>query len=427
MGRVLWAVILWIPITWRGALAAPLLTLIYHVYFVGRKDEVVGALSRCGLGLMAVLLVLVLGTSVWLRLRRQPSTAASLDLEANVPLRTGYSLGYIAWNPLIKIDLTWQQPAGVSVRAVPVGGRFVEEVTAGQRGTSSDIVRRFRVTDILGLTRFTVCRRAVQEVVIRPYRGPARRMPPLVQYVAGDQKEHPEGRREGDLIEMRRYTPGDPLKLVLWKVYARTGRMLVRMPERAVRPCQKMLSYFVASQGDEATAGIARAMLEGAEPGQDYLFAADGTDSPTRLLREAVDQLVRSAGARSCGGLGLGKFLGQCEAAGGAACVLFVPSEPGPWLGRVAEQLARRRGTCRAIVGIDGLQRPPEDFSLRRLLVSRPASSGAKPADVSQVCQALSKCGAEVWVVDRISGRSYRPTDLPASLAHRNGPSRIRT
>jgi hypothetical protein len=422
----LWALVPWVPITWRGAVALPLLALVYYA-FAERKDQVVRSLTLSGLGLAAMMLVLVIGTSVWLRLRRQPSAAVPLGLEANVPLRTGYSLGHAAWNPLVKIDLAWQRPAGVAVQVVPAGGRFLEQVTASRRGVGAEIVRCFRVTDILGLTRFTVRRRAAQEVLIRPYRGPARRLPPLVQYVAGEQREHPEGRREGDLIEMRSYLPGDPLKLVLWKVYARTGRMLVRMPERAVRPCEKMLIYFVASPGDEAAAGIARAMLEGTEPGQNYLFAADGADSPTRSSREALDQLVRSAGAWSCGGLGLERFLGRCETAGAAACLLFVPSEPGPWLGRVAEQLARHRGSCRAIVGIDGFQLPPEDWSLRQLLVSRPASAGARPVDVSQVCQVLSRCGAEVWVIDRASGRSYRPTDLPAISVPRNGTSRIRT
>ena len=53
---------------------------------------------------------------------------------------------------------------------------------------------------------------------------------------SGDAVSHPAGRQEGELIEMRRYGPGDPLRHVLWKTYARTRRLLVRMHERAISP-----------------------------------------------------------------------------------------------------------------------------------------------------------------------------------------------
>src|SRR5262249_27748597 len=151
------------------------------------------------------------------------------------------------------------------------------------------VVRRFLVSDVFGLGRFTVRRRSAQKIHVRPATGGVNGLELLPQYDRGDLTAHPEGTPEGDLVEMRGYGAGDPLKRVLWKVYARTGRLLVRMPERAVSPCERTLAYLVASLADEPSAGLARAVLESGALGADFLFAADGEENPTSEAREGVE------------------------------------------------------------------------------------------------------------------------------------------
>ena len=166
-------------------------------------------------------------------------------------------------------------------------------MTADGRAFAAEIVRRFVITDNFGLARIRFQRRTLVDVKILPHRGEFK---PgqfnAQQYVAGDQISHPDGPPDGDRIEMRRYVPGDPIKLVLWKVFARTGQLLVRTPERAVNISQKTMLHLISCDGDEPAAGICRGWLEGNSVGIDLLFGSDGDGPPTAINAEMLDQIT---------------------------------------------------------------------------------------------------------------------------------------
>jgi hypothetical protein len=402
----------WCPLSWLGVVAATALPLVFHHYGVGRQDRILLALSAFGLGLLAVSVVLVVLAALGLRLKRQKSLPV-LELEAGVPTRTGIGLALLRWVPWLRVEVEWVQPPGVDVRLVPAGGRLIEEVTARRRGVYGGIVRRFRVTDVLGLARFSLKRRA-GGAVIRPACGAVGRRDLVEQDIPSDQLSDPAGTPDGDRIEMRPYVPGDPLKLILWKLYGRTGRLLVRLPERATAPCEKTLAYLVAADDDEPAAGVARAALENGSLGYDYLFGADGAEAPTPDGRAAVELVVRSAAARGQGGAGLQHFLGQGEKLGIRACVLFVPARPGDWLLRVAAALARHNGPCRVVVGTDGVCGRGGRWWRRWLFRPEPAV-GSREADVRAVCDRLTAAGAAVCVIDRTTGQQHLTAAGPGS------------
>jgi Protein of unknown function DUF58 len=318
---------------------------------------------------------------------------------------TDYRIRLLSWLPLVKVHWTWEQPAGVQVRIVSRWGSLREEVTAEQRAERPNVVRLFVVSDLLGLARFSFRKRQNRELTIAPHRGNLQDLQLVPQHDAGDAQGHPQGPPQGDLLEMRAYAPGDPLKNVLWKVFARTGQLLVRMPERAVQPCERTLAYLVAGPGDEPAAGIARKVLETGMLGRDFLFGADGEDAPTSSVDEAVRQIVRSANAWRYGAVGLEKFLALGAAEGIQACTLFVPARPGSWLNRVAVLLARHPGPFRVLVGVDGLQTGAKRTWLGKLLLWQERSTANQPEEVLQVIEPLQHAGAQVIVVDRTAGK----------------------
>jgi len=224
----------------------------------------------------------------------------------------------------------------------------------------------------------------------------------LTQYTTGDQDAHPEGSPNGDRIEMRRYSPGDPLRLVLWKIYARTGQLLVRMPERAFTPSVRAMTFFVAGKGDEPSANLLRTILEKRLLGPNFLFGADGAAALTSSVPEALDQLLHSVNHRAMGGAGLDQMLDQAEAQGSAACVLFVPSKPGPWLDRVAATVARHRGPFATIIGVDSLQDDSQSILWRRLFLRADRVDGCHKSEVTSVTEVLAASGIQVQVIDRI-------------------------
>lgn len=397
----------WIPLTWLSVIALPVLILLFRIYAMQRQDKIVLAICVCSWGLIALQTAVVLATALWLKLRRERAVEL-LELETGVPKRTGVRLGLMRWNPLIKIEVEWIEPECVTASFVSSGNDIVEEATANDRGRFLRIVRRYRIVDAFGLARFTVRRRMEQSVVIKPNCGRVNGMQLAPQNVPGEQLSDPRGQARGDLVEMRPYAPGDPLKLVLWKQFARSGRLLVRQPEKAVSATQKTLVYLVAADADDPTAGVARALFEQGSL-SDFLFSTDGDEQPTREIAEAADRIVRSSAFRQNGGEALGRFLGKGAKQGYSAAVLFVPCRPGPWLERVAGHLAKSSCPCRVIIGIDGAAKDIRQGFLRRCLFHGDYKPAATLAQLRDVCDRLQGAGVDVYVVDRISGNFGMP------------------
>src|SRR5262249_47290902 len=107
------------PVTVLGLLTVPTLTLLLIFCALAREDRVLLAVCASGLGLLAVAFVSGALTALCLWLRRGEPEPAPLELEAGVPVRTGFGLRLVGWLPLVKVEWTWEQPPGVRVRAVP--------------------------------------------------------------------------------------------------------------------------------------------------------------------------------------------------------------------------------------------------------------------------------------------------------------------
>lgn len=400
----------WVPLTLLGAIGILVLFLV-RLWAKDHHDLILAGGCLFGLVLAGLGLMLVLSVTVWLRLRREKPLPV-LEMETGVACLTGFQLGLVRWLPLLHIDVNWETPEEVTARFVPGPGGLVEEVTPRERAWGDTVVRRLTVRDIFGLARFSFRRRHIQKTRVLPACGRAQPSWFLEQFRPGDQLGHPAGKPEGDLIEMRRYVPGDPLKLVLWKVYARTGKMLVRVPERAVSPSDRMMIYLVAGRGDEPAAGILRTGLEGGCLGKEFIFGADenmslarGKEAFVRTQHEAIERIVRSSAARTNGGEGLGGFLEHGESQGTNACLLFVPHRPGAWLERVADAV-RRGGPYRAVVGVDGMRQHVQHGLLHRMFLSEAAGSEARTDEVREIVKRLNAVGVEAVVIDRITGET---------------------
>ena len=394
IGRGLRTALGWLPITLRGLTAVPILVAVLYYYGVLRQDQIVLSMAACGLFLTGAAVVVLFQSALWIRIRLglcRPSEM--LRIEAGTATRTGFSLGRAHWNPLLKIDVAWELPEDVEVRTVSVWGRLEEEVTATARAFSGQVVRRVRVSDVLGLARVTFRLRQSQSVRILPARGQVGELERIGQLSPGEGVGHPQGRPGDDLIETRKYGAGDPLKLVLWKVYGRTGRLMVRTPERSVAESDKVLGYFVAGPSDDRSAEIARSVLESGWFGAHLFFGADGAETVARKVTDAVESVARSASARAEAGQRLSSFLGRGAETGVQACVLFVPARTGAWLRRVVETLRSFPGPFQVVVGVDERNLAAPTSRLRRWLCAGSQGHG-DVAEVRKIVEAFDAVGA---------------------------------
>lgn len=407
----------WLPLTGLGALvAAAALTGLWQLG-QKRQDLVIYVAGLGAVGLVAVCVLSVSVTAVVVAARWKQVLRPEERAEAGQPSPTGFSLPALSWLPLVSLRWTWAEPERVELAIRPSRGRLREEVTYRERGEHVRTVRRVLVEDSFGLARIAVTLVEPCTRTVLPARGRPPTAPLLRALAGGDAVSHPAGPPDGDLIEMRRYAPGDPMKRILWKTFARSRNLMVRLPERAIAPTHRTLAFLVAGEGDEPPAALARLALESQALGPDWRFGADGSQGEAKRLVDALPLIVKSRAARGSGGDGLGPFLERSPDAHSARCVLFVPPRPGRWLGPVEREVKRRGGSVEVVVGVDGVREAERRPRWRRPAVwllsdDDRAADAAHPDELERVCRALAAAGARVTVIDRPSGKVYGRTAL---------------
>jgi hypothetical protein len=205
---------------------------------------------------------------------------------------------------------------------------------------------------------------------------------------------------------MRAYGHGDPMRHVLWKTFARSRRLLVRMPERAIAPSPTTVAFLVAGPGDEPSCGTARLYLERNLFGTDFLFGADGAAAPAKDRDTALDQIIDSAQAE--GGVALDVLGKNIDPMRLASCVVFAPAVDGPWRERVVQFAARLPAPPTVVIGVDGVPPSAPRSRLSRLLVRKAADGdrdGRALAGVPRLREELEASGLRVQIVHRSTGQ----------------------
>lgn len=359
-----------------------------------------------GLVLVCAVLVALGALSVWRGVRSKPATAP-LRLETTHPVATGLLVPRLGRWLLLEVRVDWLEPGDVLVALEPRDGWLAEVVTPGTRGRHERLVRRFTVEDVFGLAQVRFTLEWAQGLVIVP--AVAARVSELLPSRAfGDAVAHPAGREEGDLVEMRHYAPGDSLRHILWKTFARTRRLLVRMPERAMAQRPLNVALMVAGPGDEPSAGTARLYVEQGLLGHDFVFAADGATKPTSSVPEAVEQIVDSVRARDAGAAALEALVQQIDPLRLTAFLVFVPPADGPWRERLLALVRRRAAATTVVIGVDRVveQQPRPAGPLRRWLFGRSPEREASSGVVA-LRAGLEAAGLTVRVVHRPSGQAW--------------------
>lgn len=397
----------WTPL---GLLVGGLSALSLWHFAYGKLDLVVLVLGYGAAGLVALASAFTLSATIgvkWVLHRRRvaASDAKELAFETARFVPTDFVMPSFRFVPLVRLRWSWESPAEFEVTSESVLGNARERVRTRARGEHRGVSRRVVIEDVFGLTRMAVRTRDPEvRLEVSPHAGKLGRLPRLLAFSGGSDWPHPMGVDEGDRMELRRYAPGDPARFIHWKIYGRTRKLVVRMPERALERAERTIAYLVTGPHDEASAAAARVAIDGGALGDDWSFCTDGAGSTGRVL-EARAAIVRSAAHRATGGAGLERFVREEERRGPVSLVVFVPAAPGPWIERVLPTLSVRRGRARVVIGVDGLASDGAPSLLKRALMRRRAPVATPSEGLDAVLAALSSSRADVVVVDRESGR----------------------
>jgi uncharacterized protein (DUF58 family) len=407
----------WFPLTPSGVLVGGFGGWALRSYGLGRLDFVLLIVGGVAAVLVALALLATMIAAIAIRRGRGFTTrSTAIEGDCDSPVRTGFSMPRRAWLPLLSVQWRWASPAA-TVDIVAHRGRLEEEVVAHRRGVSEAIERRFEIGDVFGLTHVRFVAREARRVRFSPSVGKLDVFEVIRGVSGGDDFAHPEGPPDGSPYDLRPYVPGDPLRFVLWKVYARTRELVVRAPERALSPARQAAAYLVVDAADEPAAGAARLAVDRGALGNDWVLGADGVGNDATDAREAVDLLARSAGVdMTLAGEGLKSFFERVAPTGQQRAVVFVPGRRGPWIERVRASFDARSGTVEFVVCTDGVVDVPRGRWWRRWLDRRPDAldeAGVTTVEeVAAVVRELSGPHARVMVLDRRNGAVYAEAHL---------------
>ena len=326
------------PLTWSGLLTLVAGVLGWCTLGSRHRDLVISAASFI-LGLLVIILmlcVLINALRLHLRLRREEQDLGTLKLETGYPRTTDYQLN-LSYFPFTEISWVWTYPVQVDVSTSSTFKNVKETVTARHRCQADHITRHFIVRDILGLARMEWERTFPTAVTIIPKQENFSANQVLPSVSDGDEDSNPYGAPKGDRIEMRKYSTGDSSRDIIWKIYARTRKLMVRVPERAITAQPRSCAYLIGAHGDDSSASLARTILERHMLGDNWGFGADGTPGVITNLSQAVQAIAQSGNyalgsAAEAKITNLSAFLRDAEAQGYNNCLIFIPSrlEPPP-------------------------------------------------------------------------------------------------
>jgi hypothetical protein len=355
--------------------------------------------------ILACTLIVVLGTlSLRAQVRKLP-VGLPESMDTHAPNGTGFRFGALRGWLVLDVALEWVDPSHAQVTLEHLDGQLSEVVTITERGRFSHLTRRFTVKDVFGLAQLSFD--VEWECALRVTPAAAKQGTTLAAGRSqGDALANPTGRTEGDMVEMRQYAHGDPVRHILWKVYARSRKLLVRLPERALAPGPVNVAFFLAGPEDEATAGAARLYLEAGLLGSDLVFSADGATTPARTAGEAIEQLVDSGKEKERGGQSLEAFASQIDPSRLHSCLFFAPSVDGAWRERMVSFVRGRGLDATVIIGVDEAgEQPPPKSRLHAFLFQPPAELDSQRPSLAKLRATLEAEGLPVKVLHRATGQ----------------------
>lgn len=389
------------PLTWMSIAA---LTLIYFVWFwevMPHANQVLHAAVLVWILFIAIMLAFtVLGSvGVFWRTRRENRGRTIVEKnEVGGYIASSYRIFRPFFLPFITVECSLADSEQGLNRREKVRLLWLEEhFEPRERGRFSAIHRRVCVSDIFGLTAVSFTLSQNVDIEIMPETAAFEQAVFQTTSSGLDGYSHPSGDPRGDLVEMRRYQAGDPLRLVLWKVFARSRKLVVRTPEPTIAEQSEVFVFFIAGADDEPSAALARAFwnLEDAD-NADMAFAVSGAGRLAQNASEGISDIIDSASHRSvpCDLLDIAH---QVDRAILDKTFMLVPNRLGSWIEAVRAFVARYNIRPTFVVSRNSRRDAADNREsfVRRLFCSRRTDDAN---DVKETEQLYAQLGAMGYV-----------------------------
>lgn len=408
------------PFTLQGIVTLALTAYVLNIYGYGAMDLVVFSLAVCALAILVFSLFCCVISGFFIQrhiresLNQLSGSTEPIELEAGYPNETGFQLPALNYFPLVKLSWHIIYPDFVETRIrISTEGQLHEEIVPEKRCKTERITREFTVSDVLGFCRYSWRQNQQISCTALPRTNTVKHLPLLRSLTAEDGIPNPSGDPDGDRMEIRPYVPGDAVRNIMWKVYARNRQLNVRLAEKSVFHSNRTVAYLLSSDNDEAAAAVARIALETGALGDDWIFSADGSELPVDTLPNALDAIAKSRAINTRHSYGLDEFLLQPATQAGVHCVVFAVAEFAPWFDCLKNTINRFPTRFSLVLATDGFSDAQEVKLWQRLLLqdnspsSEDRDSAGSRADLLKLLSDLSQLVESAIVVDRKTGLSF--------------------
>ena len=230
----------------------------------------------------------------------KPGESAEGSLSVTLP-RT-FLPGYVV---RFRLPLAWldRRIDGFRAQLAPGNNAVTVRFTAGQRGQFSASRAAFEVRDILGFTSRSFFVPVAESIRVFPRLARAESI--RVTEDGGEAARYATRRRRSDeLLEVRKYYPGDDVRKLNWKVFAHVRELLIRVGEETPPPQSRFLFLLDSTanplvpetlRGEyldavvESCASTVAAVLDG---GTEALFMWPGRRAAKAFTQESLTDLL---------------------------------------------------------------------------------------------------------------------------------------
>jgi uncharacterized protein (DUF58 family) len=163
------------------------------------------------------------------------------------------------------LPLAWHERriSTVSLKLSPGKSHVVLPFTAAPRGTYASGAAVLEVRDILGFTRHRLPVPLRETLTVTPALHPVGEITPFMEQADEAAADTRRRRRSEELLEARKYYPGDDLRRLNWKVFAHLNELFLRIGEEVPPPESRILVVLDCTANPLLPGAVAADYLDG--------------------------------------------------------------------------------------------------------------------------------------------------------------------
>ncbi len=208
--------------------------------------------------------------------------------------------------PLFHFRITLESDQPLEIAAWEVSGSYQQETFLSQpvrfphRGNWNCHTAAVELQDFFGFSSFQWLApiEGATQLEVHPPKAPQRSLPLISSSDApGDEQPSLEARM-GEPFDIKPYHPSDGMRKILWKVYAKSGELLSRHPERALTPEGEVAVFAAAGRKEDSVAAAAYeyALCAEREGMELWALAENGSGQKPEVSSSGfLQQLISSA------------------------------------------------------------------------------------------------------------------------------------